>query len=163
MARAFSAQVEHRLHQAFELSLLAKALFALTELVSGLAVWLIPTQWVMDLATTLTRQELAEDPTDRLAHWLLHQAQQFSMGAQHFWALYLVTHATVKLVLVFGLVKRWLWAYPASIVVLFLFIAYQIDRFAVSHDPVMIGLTLFDLIVIWLIRQEWRRMTAARG
>lgn len=160
MARVFSARAEHRLHQAFELSLLAKALFAISELASGLAVWLIPTDLVMRLAQALTRQELSEDPGDRLAHWLLHQAQQFSMGAQHFWALYLVTHATVKLVLVFGLVKRWLWAYPASIVVLFVFIAYQIDRFVVSHDPVMLGLTMFDLIVIWLIRHEWRRMTA---
>lgn len=163
MARDFSPKVEHRLHQAFELSLLAKALFALSELASGLAIWLIPTTWVVMVTQALTRQELAEDPTDRLAHWLLHQAQQFSIGAQHFWALYLITHAAVKLALIFGLAKRWLWAYPASIVVLFIFIAYQIDRFAVSHDPVMIGLTLFDLIVIWLIRHEWRRMTAAHG
>lgn len=163
MARHYSPRTEHRLHQAFELSLLAKGLFALSELLSGLAVWLIPTGLVLRITQALTRQELAEDPTDRLAHWLLHQAAQFSMGAQHFWALYLIIHATVKLALVFGLVRRWLWAYPASIVVLFIFIAYQIDRFAVSHDPVMLGLSLFDLVVIWLIRHEWRQLAARHG
>lgn len=48
-----------------------------------------------------------------------------------------------------------LWAYPAMIVLLGMFIAYQLYRLA--HD-LTVGLTLltvFDGFVVWLTWREW--------
>jgi uncharacterized membrane protein len=61
----------------------------------------------------------------------------------------------VKLLLVVGLLKNKLWSYPASFVVLGLFIAYQLYRFSYTHSVGLIVLTIFDVIVIGLICQEY--------
>lgn len=149
------------MHQVFEIGLLAKGLFAASELVSGLLIWLIPVGGVMQIVQMLTRHELAADPTDRIANWLLRMADGYSVQAQHFWALYLVVHALVKLAVVAGLALNITWAYPASIMVLIGFIGYQGQQYYVSHDPVMIALTLFDLVLIWLIWHEYQQLKRA--
>lgn len=160
MPRRFGSRVEHRLHQAFEISLVAKGLFAATELLSGIAVYLVSAAWVMRSVGWLTRHEIIEDPGDRLANWLLGLAQGFSVSIQHFWAFYLISHGVVKLAIVAALAFRMLWAYPASIVVLAGFILYQIDRFRLTGSPFLIALSIFDLVVIWLVWHEYRHMRA---
>lgn len=48
-------------------------------------------------------------------------------------------------------------AYPASLVVMTLFIAYQVYRYTYTHGIGLIFLTLFDLVVMWLVWHEYRR------
>ena len=54
----------------------------------------------------LTRKELIEDPLDPLAAHVTHLADRFSADSQHFYALYLLTHGLVKLVVVILLARR---------------------------------------------------------
>ena len=49
-----------------------------------------------------------------------------------------------------------LWAYPATFVVLSLFVAYQLHRFIYMHDPGLIVLSLLDVIVMALAWHEYR-------
>ena len=49
-----------------------------------------------------------------------------------------------------------LWAYPVSLVVLGLFIVYQLYRFSYTHGVGLIVLTVFDVIVMGLIWHEYR-------
>lgn len=79
-----------------------------------------------------------------VATHLLSWAQHFSVETKAFYAFYLVSHGVVKLFLVIGLLRNKLWAYPASLVVLGLFIAYQLYRFSYTHGFGLIVLTLFD-------------------
>lgn len=163
MIRQFSDAVERRLHRLFEVSLFAKGAFAAIELLSGIAIWIASADWVLQTVRWLTRYEIVEDPGDRVANWILGLAQGYSVSTQQFWALYLVAHGVVKLGIVAALAFRVLWAYPASILVLVGFILYQIERFAVTHAPFLIALSLFDLVVIWLVWHEYQRMRAASG
>ena len=87
---------------------------------------------------------------------MLAWAQSFSVQTQHFYAFYLLSHGIVKLALVVGLLMGRLWAYPASLAVMTLFIAYQLYRFTFTHSPGLIVLTVFDLVVIALIWHEYR-------
>lgn len=151
---------DRRLHELFEVSLFLKAVFAVSELISGIGVYLIPAGWVIDAAQWVTAHELIEDPSDRLARALLALAEHFSVGTQQFWAAYLVGHAVVKLAVVAGLVLRIRWAYPASIWVLVGFIVYQADRWMQTHSIAMVLLTIFDMVVIWLIWHEYKGMKA---
>ncbi|MFO1142343.1 MAG: DUF2127 domain-containing protein [Amaricoccus sp.] len=148
------------LHQTFEASILLKGAFALLEAAGGLLLWLIGPSTILGLVTLVTRQELGEDPKDWVATTLLHWAQGFSIATQHFYAIYLLSHGLVKLVLVAGLLRSARWAYPASLVVMTLFVLYQLYRFSFTHDPGLILLTAFDLFVIALIWREWRRVGA---
>jgi len=161
MSAPFSAPVEHRLHQIFEISLLAKGLFAATELLSGIAIYLVSGAWVVATTSWLARQEIIEDPTDRVANWLLGLVPGYSVSTQAFWAFYLLSHGVVKLLIVAALAFRLLWAYPASIVVLCGFILYQLDRFASTGSPFLIALSLFDLVVIWLVWHEYLGLRAS--
>lgn len=157
----FGRETEHRLHQIFELSLLAKGLFAVSETLSGVALYFVSADWLIATVRWLTQQEITEDPTDGLALWLMNAAQGLSLSTINFWALYLISHGLVKLALVAALAFRVLWAYPASILVLVGFIFYQLERFYYTHSPLMIALTVFDIVVIWLVWHEYQRMKGA--
>lgn len=147
---------EKRIHEIFQLSILLKGAHALIECAGGLILALTSTQAIVALVNRYTQDELVQDPHDFIASHLLAWAQTFSVQTQHFYAFYLLSHGVVKVALVIGLLREKLWAYPASLAVLGLFIAYQLYRFTFTHSPGLIALTLFDLVVIALIWHEYR-------
>src|SRR6185437_15800009 len=107
-----------------------------------------------------TQDELAQDPTDFFANFLLHTANHIAIGGQLFAALYLLSHGIIKIFLVIALLKNKLWAYPLSLGVLGLFIVYQVYRFTDTHSIGLVVLTVFDAIVIWLIWKEYQLVRA---
>ena len=147
---------ESQIRRIFRVSIVLKGLHALLECVGGVAIGLIGTDTVSRLVNALTQEELVEDPKDFLALHLLSWAQGFSVETKHFYAFYLVSHGLVKLFLVAGLLRNKLWAYPVSLVVLGLFIVYQLYRFSYTHGWGLIALSVFDVVVMWLIWHEYR-------
>lgn len=130
------------------------------EFVAGLALFFIPTSWFTAAAAALTQHELSEDPRDFVASHLLAWAQTISPSATGYYAIYLSLHGVVKLALVAALFKRWLWAYPASLVVFAGFVAYQVDQFSFHHSWGLVALTVLDVVVMWLIWQEYADLSA---
>jgi uncharacterized membrane protein len=147
---------ERRIHEAFEVSIWLKGAHALIECVGGLILAFVSAQSITTLVDRLTQDELIEDRHDIIATSLLHWAQSFSVQTEHFYAFYLLSHGVVKLFLVAGLIRSKLWAYPASLVVMSMFIIYQLYRFSYTHGIGLILLTVFDLIVIGLVWHEYR-------
>lgn len=147
---------EKRIHQIFEVSILLKGAHALVECLAGIALALVSTDMIADLADRLTQDELIEDPHDFVATHLLAWAHNFSVGTKSFYAFYLLSHGAVKIFLVIGLLRGKLWSYPASLIVLGLFILYQLYRFSYTHGAGLIVLTIFDIIVMGLIWHEYR-------
>jgi uncharacterized membrane protein len=151
-----AALTEHRIHQVFEVSILLKGAHALLECIGGVALALVRTRAIVSWITWLTQDELIEDPNDFVATHLLNMAQGFSVSTKNFYVFYLLSHGVVKLFLVAGLLKNKVWAYPASLVVLAFFIAYQIYRFTYTQSPGLVLLTIFDLLVMYLIWHEYQ-------
>ena len=147
---------ERQIHRIFEASVLLKGAHAVVECLCGLALAFASNQAVLAFVDGLTRNELLEDRHDLFASAFAHFARGFSAESQHFYAFYLLSHGVVKLALVVGLLKRKLWAYPASLVVLGLFIAYQVYRYSYTHSLGLILLTIFDLFVMVLVWHEYR-------
>jgi len=147
-----------REHRAFEIGILLKGANALTECVAGIALFFVPASAMAALAARLTQHELREDPRDFVAGHVMAWAQGFSTSQEQYYAIYLLSHGLIKLALVAALLARLLWAYPVSIVVLLAFVAYQLYRFELTGSWALIALSLFDLVVIWLIWQEYRSM-----
>ena len=115
-------------------------------MVGGLALALVSTNTIVALVNAMTQEELVEDPDDFVATHLLQMAQNFSISSKHFYASYLLGHGIVKLGLVIGLLRNQLWSYPASLVVLSLFIVYQLYRYLYSQSVGLILLTVLDLV-----------------
>lgn len=147
---------ERRIHQIFEISIILKGLHALIECIGGVLLFFINTQTVVHLVKVLTQEELLEDPNDFVATHLVSLAQSYDVSTQRFYAFYLLSHGLIKVLLVIGLLRNKLWAYPVSLVALGLFIVYQLYRFSYTHGIGLIILTIFDIIVIALIYHEYR-------
>ncbi|MBI1220794.1 MAG: DUF2127 domain-containing protein [Rhodobacteraceae bacterium] len=147
---------EHRIHQIFRISVTLKGLHALVEIAGGLLFYLVSAQSILRWVNFLTQDELTEDPRDFVATHLLNAAQHLTGATQSFYAFYLVSHGLIKVVLVAGLLREKLIAYPLSVIVLGGFIAYQLYRYSYTHAFGLILLTIFDLIVIVLVWHEWR-------
>jgi uncharacterized membrane protein len=147
---------EQRIRQIFVVSVLLKGAHAVIECVGGAALGLISTTTIVNLVNTLTQDELVEDPNDFIAKHLLAWAQGFSVQTKNFYALYLLSHGIVKLLLVVGLLRDKLWSYPASLIVFGFFIVYQLYRFSYTHGAGLIVISVFDLAVMGLIWHEYR-------
>ena len=147
---------EKRIHQVFVVSVLFKGAHALIEIVTGIGLYLVKTSTIIRWINRWSYDELIEDPNDWIANHLLRFSQTFSVQEHHFYAFYLLSHGLIKSVLVIGLLREKLWAYPASFVVFGAFIAYQLYRYSYTHDVGLIWLSIFDLFVIYLAVHEYR-------
>jgi uncharacterized membrane protein len=150
-------------HELFDIDIFLKGAHALIEIIGGIFTFLISPDFILRFVTKITQGELLEDPNDFFTRYLLHFAQNFSVSTKQFVALYLLFHGVVNLVLVVGLFRKKMWAYHASFVVLALFALYQVYRYIYHPSISMIILTIFDLITIWLIWREYRRLSGSTG
>lgn len=147
---------EHGIHQVFRVSVILKGLHALTEIVGGLVFYLISAPTVLHWVNLLTQEELTEDPRDFVATHLLTAAQNLTGATESFYAVYLISHGLIKVILVVGLLRERLIAYPLSLIALGAFIVYQLYRYSYTGSFGLILLTIFDVIVIVLVWHEWR-------
>ncbi len=147
---------ESRIHQIFVISIILKGLHALVECVGGILLYLVPLTEIARWVDIVTQEELLEDPRDLVANQLLAVAHHLSVDTVSFYAFYLLSHGLVKVLLVAGLLREKLWAYPVSLAVLAAFIAYQLYRYSFTHSVGLVVLTVFDIVIIVLVWHEWR-------
>ena len=76
--------------------------------------------------------------------------------------IYFAGHGVLNLGIAIALLLRLRWSYPVSILVLAGFVIYQITRFFLTGDPMMVALSLFDLIIIALVWREYRQLPPHR-
>jgi uncharacterized membrane protein len=152
-----------RLDRLFEIGIILKGLNGLAELVGGLLLLFVTPGSIHRLGVVLTQGELSEDPHDIVARYLLHTANGLTGSAVLFGALYLLLHGAVKVVLVIALLLNRLWAYPCMIVVLLIFIGYQLYRIALHPSAGLIALTMFDVLIVLLTWREYRRQRRMRN
>ncbi len=145
---------EKGIHEVYMISIGLKGAFALLQIVLGLM--LLYTKSVVEFILELVQNELIEDPNDFFATHF-RSILNPSPEAQVFGGLYLLSHGAIKLVLIVGLLRNKLWAYPASLAVFALFILYQMIRYFRTYSVWLLVLTVLDLIVMWLIWHEYRR------
>lgn len=149
---------EKKIYLAFEISILLKGFHSFLEILGGILIFFITKSYIVSRVLFFTQEELSEDPKDLIAHYLINASNNFSITSQHFIALYLLSHGIIKLFLVIGLLKKKLWAYPASIVIFSLFITYQLYRLYYTHSVWLLLFTIFDIVIIWLTIHEYNHM-----
>lgn len=142
----------------FRLSISLKGAHAVLEIFGGLALLFTKPDAVLRIVALLTQDELVEDPHDLVANYALHVAQALTLRTEQFAAWYLLSHGVVKLLLVIALLRAKVWAYPVSMIVFGVFIGYQMYRYTFTHSPMLVALSVFDGLVIWLIWLEYQAM-----
>lgn len=152
---------EKRIHRLFEVSVALKGISALAECVGGIAFALVSVSSIKQMVQAVTQGELSENPNDFILSHLAGWAQSFSASSKNVFVFYLLADGVLKLFLVAGLLRNRLWAYPASIAVIALFILYQMYGFALSQSLGLMALTIFDCMLIFLIWHEHRVVRAS--
>jgi uncharacterized membrane protein len=142
----------------FVVSVLLKGLNALLEISGGFAAFFISKDLLGKIVAFLVRRELEEDPGDIIANYLTDFAGQYGNYMQTFIGIYLLAHGIIKIVLIYYLLKRKLFAYPIAIVVFSLFAVYQIYAYSVKSSVALIGLTILDFFVIIMTTLEYRNL-----
>lgn len=147
---------EQEIRRVFTISVWLKALHGVLEVAGGMLLFF--SGLYAGVLMRAVGGELIEDPTDFAATILQHYMPYLLGQARLFAAFYLVSHGVLKVLLAAGLLRRALWAYPAAIAVFLGFIAYQLYRFTFTHSPLLIFLSIFDVLVVWLTWHEYRYM-----
>ena len=145
-------QEEHVVYEFFLWSILLKGAISVAEVIAGIAIFFIPPAVIVSLASMVVNAV----PVPALQMHLLEEVAKYTTGTVTFVALYLLSRGLIKAVLLGSLLRNMLWAYPASLLVLAAFLVYQAYQIATTHSLIVIGITLFDLIVMYFIWREWR-------
>lgn len=144
----------------FRVSLYLKGLDGLLELIGGTLLLFIKPEQINHLARWLTQGELSEEPHDFIARHILKTAHDITGAGLIFGAVYLLSHGIVKVFLIVQVIRDRLWAYKALIAVIGLFVIYQIYRMVLKFSVSLLLLTLFDLVIIYLTQNEYRKHSA---
>ncbi|MGV8906399.1 MAG: DUF2127 domain-containing protein [Acetobacterium sp.] len=142
----------------FEIGLILKGINGLLEIVGGLLLLFLNPNRMDKLIVFMTQNELSKDPNDMVANTLISLGHSFSISPDYFGIYYLMTHGLIKCILIILLWKRKLWAYPLTMIVLAIFITYQLYRYSMSPSVFLIALSVFDSIMIGLIFIEYRKI-----
>lgn len=144
------------LHWVFEASLVIKGLLAFGEVLGGLGLLLTPNLAILHFVGWLTRHQLTQTPGADMALWAKHLADSFPIELQHFYAIYMLLHGSLKFTMVLMLARRIVWAYPLAMMVLAGFVVYQLTEFSLHGGLVLLVLTAFDSIMIVLVWREYQ-------
>ena len=150
------------LDRAFLIGIIGKGLNGAAELLGGMLLLFLTPDADPNVAVAWTHGELSEDPNDIIATHLLHTADGLTGPGLLFGGVYLLVHGVIKVVLVTALLLNKLWAYPWMIVALLLFIAYQLYRIVLNPTVGLIGLTIFDIVIVALTWREYQQQRRRR-
>ncbi len=151
-----SVQSEKNVYELFKISVIIKGLISFAEIVAGSISFFIPPSFITTTALFITQHAFPTNPNNPLAVYFLSEANHFSSGTAAFVGLYLLSRGLIKLVLIIALLRNQLWAYPVSLVVLALFVLYQVYQIITTHSPIVVAITLFDLVVMYFIWREYQ-------
>ncbi len=143
-------------HRFFILTILAKGLLGLVQLATAAAITLGATRLLPSFAQSLVAAELAEDPNDFLAARILSMVARLPEADTTFYALYFAAHGLLHVAVVAALLFSATWAYPFTLLVLCVFVVYQVFEWTAVGGPLLIVLSAIDLLVIYLTVLEWR-------
>lgn len=151
------------IHRLFRISILIKGIDGILEFIGSLVLFFVSSSLITNFVETIFQHELTQDPTDIIANYLINTSLNLSLSTQLFAAIYLFIHGIIKVGLVSSLWYNKLWAYPLSGFILVVFVIYQVFRLINHYSLILLLLTIIDLIIIILLRFEYKRLLRNRA
>jgi len=146
-------------HNLFWISTFLKGVDGAIEVILGTVLVFLSQNSLGGMLFFLLHGELTEDPLDPLTHFLVVSLQTL-MRERSSAVSFLLIHGSAKLALVLGLLTGRRWSYPVAIAVFAAFGLFQTYQLILRYSPLLLGLTLIDVVVVALIAQEYRMVRA---
>jgi uncharacterized membrane protein len=145
------------LHDIFEVSIIIKLVDGILQTVAGIFLFFVSSATMNSWIHTIFKKELLEDPNDALINWAVHLSQQLSLDIRIFIAIWLVVHGLANIGMFAAFQQNKKWAFDLAGILLVLFLIYQIYRLFHAHTPLLIILTVVDVLILGLMRFEYKR------
>ncbi len=139
----------------FKASIIVKGLISIGELALGFLFVFVSHGALRHAVFALTGDELRETPPDFIWGYVIQGLHGFAATPQSVWAFIFLSHGIVKLILIAGLLRDRLWAYPWSAAIFSLFIVYQIWQMAFTPSLILLLITILDVVVVGLALHEY--------
>ena len=143
---------------AYRIGIAIKGFDGFVELVAGVALLVAPGLVHAALSAIFQATHLHDGHTAQfIASYVARLDAEAARNGITFLIVFLIGHGVVKLVLVYCLLRRIVWAYPYALAVLGFFLLYQL--YVLALDPLSPGMWLFtvlDTLIIWLVWGEWQ-------
>ena len=133
---------QRRIYQIFQITVVLKGLHGIVEIIGGFALALFSTDAILRLLYRFRHHDVV--------------TRHFNTGEHHYYVFFFLSHGVLNLAVAVLLLLEKLWAYPAAIAILVLFIILQMFRFTHVHDPGLVLFSILDVIVIALAVHEYR-------
>jgi len=141
----------------FDVGVMLKAFFGFFEVLAGILLAVSGKLLLNNFIIDLAQQEIAEDPNDLIANFLVNSAHALYYDARVFAVAYLAIHGVINVFLGISLLKNKIWAYPWAIGLFEAFIIYQIYKFFLTFSWTLFFLSVFDILLVLIIYLEWNR------
>jgi uncharacterized membrane protein len=146
--------------RAFRVSLFIKAIDGTLQLIGGTLLLIIPHATLVSWLDKLSTQVMPDNNETLIAQLLHTASQHYSVRAEIFLSLYMLSHGVIKLGLVYGLLREKLWVFPLAFVAFAGLILIELDRILIHHYWGVIILLSFDTFVLTMVILEYRRLKA---
>ena len=154
MARILKQKIWHEL---FEVGVLFKAVNSVWETLGGIFLLTRLHDWLATLFIFISNTQLLGDHDDLLFREVHTQLAHLNVvSTRTFVGLYLLFHGVMNAFLAYNLYRNRLWAYPTMIGFVSLFFVYQLYRLSHTHSPLLLVVSIFDILFIILTWHEWR-------
>jgi uncharacterized membrane protein len=150
------------LHESFRAGITIKGIDGLLEGIGGAILWSVKPSALNKIALRFLEFDLPFDRHEFITTHLYRATEHLASGSTHFASLYLLTHGLIKALLVIALWFDALWAYPLTMFVFGTFCVYQVHRFMHTHSILLILISVFDALIIYLTWREYRDQKLAR-
>lgn len=143
-------------HWLFLATLAGKGLLGIVQIAVAVSITLGMFNRLPAIVQSFVAKELAEDPSDFIAGYLLATANSLPVAHADFFAIYFGAHGLLHVIVVALLLFGRVWAYPFAILVLVAFIVYQWIEWMSVGGTMLLLLGVIDVFVIYLTVLEWR-------
>ncbi len=144
--------------RAFRISLFIKGFDGVMQLIGGTLLLFIEPQTLGSWMNFLTRHLFSSNPNNVVAHFLQHQAENLSVSTTLIVSLYMLSHAVIKLGLVYGLLKEKLWVFPFAFVGFGIILSIEAYRIIFHFFWGVCILMSFDIFVLTMVILEYRKL-----
>lgn len=148
-------QEEKQIYQLFKWSILIKGAISVAEVIVGTLVMFTPVSIITNITDYVIKNFFGGKTEGFLVSEIISNAEALVNIGTVLIGVYLIGRGGIKLALIIGLLRNKIWAYPWSLVVIGVLVLFQVFELVKTLHLGIIFVTVFDLIVMYLIWREW--------
>ena len=135
-----------------------RIVYGAVRVIFGLSLLRVIGMPLLDIFSKLMSHELIEEPGDLLVNFTRNFLTHHPLQITYFLASYFIFWGLVDMVLSYNLIKHRLWAFPVSMVLVSLFIIYELVRVTHTHSLLLLWIIFVDMVILLLIGREYAKL-----